>query len=168
MLRTQLSISSTHSLKTLARVFGYFLLACLVPSAAIAQDAAHSVPDPNPQSDGASRLASPNSASIALEVPQNTSLQVALGQQVRVQRVGQWVTGRIVESVFAFDKLVIPSGSVVEGEVTQIRPINRTTRVKAYLDADFTPSHPIEVRFHALECRRNTSPHPNHRYARLG
>src|SRR3984893_10821455 len=46
-----------------------------------------------------------------LTVPTGTPLKVALDQEVRVQKVGQAVHGKIVEPVYAFDKLVVPAGT---------------------------------------------------------
>lgn len=73
----------------------------------------------------ASRLqTTPSSTqSIALSVPRGTPLQVALDQEIRVKGVGQPVHARIVEPVYAFDRLVVPVGSQVTGQVTVLRVI---------------------------------------------
>lgn len=89
--------------------------------------------------------------SINLEVPKNTPLQIALQSEVRVQRIGQPITGRIVEPIFIFDRLVIPTGSLVDGEISEIRAVDRLTRIKAALDADFTPTRPVELEFHSIK-----------------
>ena len=39
---------------------------------------------------------------------------------MRVRRVGQAVHGKTVEPVYAFDKLLIPAGTVVTGKVSAI------------------------------------------------
>lgn len=84
---------------------------------------------------------------IALTVPEGTPLEVTLDKELRVKRVGQRVRGRLVEPVYAFDKLVIPSGSEVTGRVTQIQGVSVGRRTEAALDADFTPSRKVEIEF---------------------
>ena len=88
--------------------------------------------------------------SIALSVPRGTPLQVALDQEIRVTTVGQPVHARIVEPVYAFDRLVIPVGSLVTGQVTKIGAISGGKRTIAALDADFSPERKVEVSFNDL------------------
>ena len=88
--------------------------------------------------------------SVALSVPKGTPLQVALDQETRVKNVGQPIHGRIVEPVYAFDRLVIPIGSEVTGRITKIGAISGGQRTLAVLDADFTPERKIEVNFNDL------------------
>ena len=90
------------------------------------------------------------SQSVALSVPKGTPLQVALDQEVRVKRVGQPIHGRIVEPVYAFDRVVVPIGSEVTGQVTKIGEISGAKRTVAALDADFTPERKVEVNFDDL------------------
>jgi len=89
--------------------------------------------------------------SLALSVPKGTPLQVALDQEFRVKRVGQPIHGRIVEPVYALDRIVIPIGSEVTGRVTKIGEISGGERTTAALNADFTPERKVEVNFDALE-----------------
>ncbi len=100
----------------------------------------------------ASRLQTTPSSpqSIALSVPRGTPLQVALDQEIRVRRVGQPVHARIVEPVYAFDRLVVPVGSQVTGQVTKIGAISGGKRTIAALDADFSPERKLEVSFNDL------------------
>jgi hypothetical protein len=87
---------------------------------------------------------------IALAVSAGTPLQVALEGEVHVRRVGQPVQARIVEPVYAFDRLVVPVGSEVTGQISKIGPISGGKRTLAALDADFTPAHKLEVSFDDL------------------
>ncbi len=84
---------------------------------------------------------------VALTVAKGTSLQVALEKEVRIKRVGQCVHGVVVEPVYAFDRLVVPEGSKVRGEVTKIESVPNTRRTLAGLDGDFTPARQIELKF---------------------
>lgn len=74
-----------------------------------------------------SQAAAP-AASIALTIPAGTPLKVALDQELRIRKVGQPVHGRIVEPVYAFDKLVVPAGSEVNGKIAEIEGISKKRR----------------------------------------
>lgn len=87
---------------------------------------------------------------VPLTVPKQTSLQVALEKEVRVKKVGQSVSARLVDPVYAFDRLVVPAGSEIRGQVTKIEPLSGTRRTLAGLDADFTPARNVEVTFSDL------------------
>jgi hypothetical protein len=88
--------------------------------------------------------------SIKVSVARGTPLQVALDQEICVKRVGQSVHALIVEPVYAFDRLVVPVGSQVTGQVTKIEAISGGKRTIAALDADFTPERKLEVSFNDL------------------
>jgi hypothetical protein len=112
---------------------------------------------PRPQlSPGSARKAtpaanvSPAPQSIGLTVPKGTPLQVALDQEVRVKKVGDAIHGRIMQPVYAFDQVVIPVGSEVSGQITQIDVISGGKRTVAALDADFTPARKVQVHFTEL------------------
>jgi len=87
---------------------------------------------------------------IRLIVPTGAALQIALDQDVRVKKVGQPIHGRVVEPVYSFDQLVIPAGTQVSGQITNIANISRGMRTVAALDGDFTPAHAVEVAFNEL------------------
>ncbi len=84
---------------------------------------------------------------VSLAVPKGTALVVAIDRDVRISHVGQPITGRLVEPVYAFDKLEIPVGSRVAGRVIEIDDPSKSARTTAALDADFTPSRRVEVEF---------------------
>ncbi|MFY9561933.1 MAG: hypothetical protein WAQ52_16995 [Terriglobales bacterium] len=83
-------------------------------------------------------------------VPKGTSLQVALDGEVRVKKVGQPIHGRVVEPVYALDRLVVPVGSEITGEVTKIDAVSAGKRTLAALNADFTPLRKVEIGFNEL------------------
>ncbi len=87
---------------------------------------------------------------IQLDVAKDTPLQIALDKEVRLKNAGQALHGRIVEPVYAFDKLVIPVGTEVNGRVTTIEPVSVGKRTAAALDANFSPSHKFQVIFNEL------------------
>ena len=111
---------------------------------------------------------SPKPATIPLSVPIGTPIQVALDEETRIRKVGQPLTAHIVQPIYAFDKLVIPVGTNVSGEITRIEPISPGKRTLAALDADFTPPHAIDVTFTELDPRRRQAyPDPYRRHPRL-
>ena len=85
--------------------------------------------------------------SVSLTVPQGTPLHVALSREVRVEKPGQTIEGHVVEPVYAFDKLVIPVGTKITGQITQIEGVSAGKRTQAALDANFTPARKISVEF---------------------
>ena len=84
---------------------------------------------------------------IVLTVPKQTSLQVAIESEVHVQRIGQSVSARLMDPIYAFDQLVVPTGSEIRGEVTKIESVSGAGRTLAGLNADFTPIRKVEVTF---------------------
>ncbi len=88
--------------------------------------------------------------SVALTVPKGTPLQVALDEEVRVAQVGQSIHGRVMQPVYAFDQVVIPVGTVVNGKITSLEKISGKQRTLSVLDADFTPARKNEVTFDEL------------------
>ncbi len=90
---------------------------------------------------------SPPSETISLIAPKGTLVQLILDQEVRVQKVGQSIHGRVVLPVYAFDREVIPAGTGVTGRIIKIESISGKKRTLAILDADFTPARKIQVEF---------------------
>ena len=84
---------------------------------------------------------------VALSLPVATPLQVALDREVRVKRVGQPVQGHLMQPVYAFDRLVLPLGTRVEGHVAKIGSLGGRLLTWSILNADFTPARPVQVSF---------------------
>jgi len=87
---------------------------------------------------------------IDLTVPKGTALQVVLDREIRVQKVGQPIHGLLIEPVYAFDKLVVPIGTQVTGQISQIESVSAGRRTLAALDANLTPTRKITVEFTEL------------------
>jgi hypothetical protein len=85
--------------------------------------------------------------SIALSVPVGTPLQVSLDRETRVKKVGQPLHGHLMLPVYAFDHLVIPQGAVVNGHISKIGSPGGKELTLSILNADFTPTRPVEVTF---------------------
>ena len=136
---------------TFPRMLCVSLLSVLLVTSARAQE------PPMPQlSPGSARKTPKNDIaviapqSVALAVPKGTPLQVALEQELCVRKVGQAVRGRLMQPIYAFDQIVIPMGSEVDGKITKIESVSRGKRTLAALDADFTPTRKVEVSFDEL------------------
>jgi hypothetical protein len=85
-----------------------------------------------------------------LMVPRGAPLPVVLDKEVRIQKEGQPIHGKIAEPVYAFDKLVIPAGSEVTGRVMRIADVSRRKRAIAALDSNFSPPRDVEITFDQL------------------
>jgi type IV secretory pathway VirB10-like protein len=93
---------------------------------------------------------------IALTVPKDTPLEIALDKEVHVKEVGQEIHGRLVQPVYAFDRLVAPVGTDVKGRIAKIDPISSKRRVFGILNGDFTPPHNVQVEFTELQLKDGT------------
>jgi len=75
---------------------------------------------------------------------------VVLDEEVRVRHVGQAVRGKTTELVYAFDKLLVPTGTEVLGRIGQIDGLSNKDRTLAALNADFSPTKKITIEFDEL------------------
>lgn len=89
-------------------------------------------------------------SSIPLAVSAGTPLKVALDQEVRIQKVGQPVHGKVVEPVYSFDKIVVPAGSEVMGKIASIDGVPKMKRTVAAMNANFSPYRQVHVEFDEL------------------
>ena len=130
------------------------LLTCMCAGSARAQDATSasaSASDPvlihRPVATGKT---SP-SETVPLTVPKGTAVQVVLDKEIRIHKVGQSIHGRVAEPIFAFDKLVVPVGTDVTGQITQLEGVSAGRRTLDALNADFTPPRKVQITFDDLE-----------------
>ncbi|HZW96657.1 MAG TPA: hypothetical protein VFF64_27180 [Candidatus Eremiobacteraceae bacterium] len=75
---------------------------------------------------------------------------MALDSEVRVRNVGQSIHGKTVEPVYAFDKLLIPAGTLVNGKVSTIDAVLGKTRLLDATDGNFSPARQVHVEFDEL------------------
>jgi len=105
--------------------------------------------EPTPQLSNSISLPAPVS-SIPLTVPPGAPLKIALDTEVRVREVGQAIHGKTTEPVYAFDKLLIPAGTVVNGKVSAIDSVPGKTRMLNATDGNFSPARHVRVQFDEL------------------
>lgn len=87
---------------------------------------------------------------IALVVKAGRPLHVALDERITVRRVGQPITGTVVEPVYVYDRLVVPAGAKVRGHVRQLADPRKAARIYAMLGGDFSPHRQIVLEFDTL------------------
>jgi hypothetical protein len=81
-----------------------------------------------------------------LVVPAGVPLRLYLTKRVS-KRVGAPVEAKLLEPVYAFDKEVIPAGTVVLGHIVRLQGISEGQRAMTILGGDFTPLHTAPVEF---------------------
>lgn len=92
----------------------------------------------------------PVSETVNLTIPKGTPLEVALDREVRVGRAGEAISGKVIEPIYAFDKVVVPAGSTVTGKIDRVDGVSAGKRTAAALDANFTPNRKVHVTFDQL------------------
>ena len=97
-----------------------------------------------------SATAGPDEGQVELVLEAGTPLRVALDQRVKVKRVGQAVTATVVEPVYAFDRIVIPTGTRVVGHLAKLEGPSRGARLRALLGGDLTPPRKVALGFNTL------------------
>ena len=136
------------------RLISAFFLTCVSAGSVQAQEAvsasAHvSEPMSNHRPLGAVNAST--NETIPLAVPKGTAVQIVLDKEVRIQKVGQSVHGRVAEPVYAFDKLVVPVGTEVTGQITQLEAVSGGKRTLDAFNADFTPPRKVQIEFDDVE-----------------
>ena len=90
---------------------------------------------------------------VSLNVPAGAPLRLYLTKRVS-KRAGAPVQAKLMEPVFAFDREVIPAGTVALGKVSRTQPVRKWQRVTAILNGDFTPLRRAQVEFTTLKLPR--------------
>jgi hypothetical protein len=85
-----------------------------------------------------------------MTVEAGTPIKVAIDSEVRIRAVGQTIHGKTMEPVYAFDKLLIPVGTVVNGKVSAIDPVPKMTRTMQAANGNFSPVRKVHVQFDEL------------------
>ncbi len=92
-----------------------------------------------------------DAASVELVLHAGRPFRVALDQKISVKRVGQPVTGTVVEGVYAYDRIVIPAGTRVLGHIAGLDDGSRFARARAYLGGDLSPNRQVVLEFDTLK-----------------
>jgi hypothetical protein len=102
-------------------------------------------------SDSAAAQTSPAESSfkVSLTVPSGAPLRLYLTRRVS-KRVGAPAQAKLLAPVFAFDREVIPAGTLALGTVSRTQPVGKWQRMTAILNGDFTPLRRAQVEFTIL------------------
>ena len=89
------------------------------------------------------------SPEVPLVVQPGVPLRLYLTKRVS-KRTGEQVEAKVLDPVYVFDRQVIPAGTIVLGQVEQVKPVSKTLRTQAILNGDFTPLRLAPVEFTTL------------------
>jgi hypothetical protein len=84
--------------------------------------------------------------SIPLTVDSGAPLRVYLTHRLSM-RVGEPASAKVVEPVYAFDRMVIPVGAEVVGHIAKLDPVSKLTQASSIMSGNFTPLHRARVEF---------------------
>src|ERR1700726_1238693 len=95
-------------------------------------------------------VAQSDDAGVELIVGTGTPLRIALDKTVAIRRVGQVVTGTLIEPLYAYDRVVLPVGTPVVGHIASLEGPSRLTRLRAWSGGDFAPKRHVVIRFESF------------------
>lgn len=87
---------------------------------------------------------------VELVLSKGVPLRVVLRKPLRIQHVGEPVQAFVTEPVYAFDRIVIPEGSQVDGRITALNSPTKLKRTESYLNADFSAHRVVHLQFDTL------------------
>ena len=87
---------------------------------------------------------------VPMSIPSGTPLKIALDSELRIKKVGQPIHGKTIEPVYAFDKLLIPVGTMVTGKISAIDGVSKKVRTLEAMDGNFSPLRGVHVQFDEL------------------
>lgn len=103
------------------------------------------------ETSGATQAAPPGDMrTIRLIVDQGAPMWLALAKPLPAKKAGEAVESRLIEPLYAFDRVVVPAGTQVLGRVTKVEPVSRQARTRAILAGDFTPLREAQIEFDTL------------------
>ncbi len=138
-------------------VLGRAVLAVSLLSAlSVAQTLTQRPPAETAQAGGAAMSLTTEEKAVAapvtmlMSVAAGTPIKVALDSEVRIHSVGQPIHGKTVEPVYAFDKLLVPAGTLVNGKISAIDGVPGKTRLLDATDGNFSTARQVHVQFDEL------------------
>ena len=84
--------------------------------------------------------------SVPLTVEAGVPLRVYLTQRLGM-RVGASAAAKLIDPIYAFDRIVIPADAELSGHITQLDPVSKLVRAQAMMGGNFTPLHRARVEF---------------------
>ncbi len=83
-------------------------------------------------------------------VEPGSDFRAAIEKGVRLKAVGQPITAKLLEPVYAGEVLAVPAGSTIKGHVSAISKAPMRKRTRRLLNGDFTPPRTAQVTFDQL------------------
>src|SRR6266852_1975024 len=83
-------------------------------------------------------------------IESGNDFRAALEKGVRLKAVGQPITAKLLEPVYAGEVLAIPAGATIKGHVSAISKAPMRKRTRRLLNGDFTPPRTAQVTFDQL------------------
>ncbi len=87
---------------------------------------------------------------IELTLSPGTPIRAILRKSLPVKKIGEPVQAYITDPVYAFDRVVIPKGSELDGHIAQLAHRSIFKKVASYLNADFSLHRAVYVDFDTL------------------
>lgn len=94
-------------------------------------------------------LSAAESVHVPLTVSRGVPLRVYVTKRLPMRRQ-EPVQAKLIDPIYAFDRIVVPAGTALQGHVTKLDPVSKMTRIQAILNGDFTPLHFARVEFTTL------------------
>ena len=88
----------------------------------------------------------PASVPVHLQVDAGTPLRLYMTKRTFFRK-GAPVSAKLIELVWAFDRIVVPAGATLKGEIKDLKPVPRLVRARAIVTGDFTPLKLAQVSF---------------------
>jgi hypothetical protein len=88
----------------------------------------------------------------SLIVANETKARVAIIERTKLKR-GEAIQGRLLEPIYVDNRLAIPAGARLDGNIVSIRPAPRAKRLDAKSHGDFTPLGEPVIEFSGLSLR---------------
>ena len=83
---------------------------------------------------------------VPLIVSAGVPLRTYVTKRLRM-RLDEPVQAKLIDPIYAFDRIVVPAGAELQGHVTKLDPVSKMKRAQAILNGDFTPLHFARVEF---------------------
>lgn len=93
---------------------------------------------------------------VDLVLSKGVPLRVILRKSLPIQCIGESIQAFVIEPVYAFDRVVIPEGSEVDGRITALDSQPKLKRTVSYLNADFSPHRVVRLEFDTLILKDGT------------
>ena len=91
-----------------------------------------------------------STAPATLAVSAGRSLDIRLDQRLTIKRVGQQISGVVMQPVYVYDRIVVPEGTKAFGQVASLENPPKITRLRAWLSGDLSPARRVVLRFDTL------------------